>query len=123
MDERRRQGPRAGGWRQWTPERARRELEAWRASGESLAAFARRRRFSSQRLRWWRDRLAQWSGDGEGRESPRLVPVAVAAPVAPGAPAVTLHLPGGPRVEVEDVAAVPPVWLATFVLALGREEE
>jgi hypothetical protein len=121
MGERQQQGQRVRGWRQWTAERAQRELEEWRASGEPLAAFARRRGFSSQRLRWWRDRLAQWSG--EGQTPPRLIPVSVAAPVAARAPAVTVHLPDGGRVEVEDVGAVPPEWLAALVRKLGRVAE
>ena len=109
-------------WRQWTPEQAKRELDEWKSSGESLAGFAGRRGYSTQRLRWWRDRLAQWSGEASSGFA-RLVPavafpakVAAASPVVP----VTLDLPGDLRVEVGDVAAVPPEWLAALVRELRR---
>jgi hypothetical protein len=126
MNERGRAGQRAraSGWRQWTAERAQRELEDWRGSGRSLDAFARGRGYSAQRLRWWRNRLADWKGDGEQREPPRLVPVAVAAAIAGDAGAtVRIRLPGGLQVDIEDVAAVSPEWLAAFARALGREAE
>ena len=122
MDTHGRQGPRARGWRQWTAERARRELEAWQASGEPLATYARRREYTPQRLQWWRARLAQWSGGGEGHGHARLIPVEAARPVGTDAVAtVTLHLPGGIRAEIGDLASVPPEWLAALVRALGTE--
>jgi hypothetical protein len=41
----------------WTEAEARASLDAWRRSGESELAFARRGGFSPQRLRYWRERL------------------------------------------------------------------
>lgn len=108
-------------WRQWSPEQAKRELDEWESSGESLAGFARRRGYSTQRLRWWRDRLAQWTGEASSGFA-RLVPaVAIPAKVeaAPFVP-VALNLAGDLRIEVGDVAAVPPEWLAALVRELRR---
>ena len=48
----------------WTEEDGRDAVAAWRASGESIAAFAREQGFGDGRLRWWRDRLLD-GGDGE----------------------------------------------------------
>jgi hypothetical protein len=42
----------------WSPGDARRILEAWRRSGESLAAFGQRHGYAAARLYWWRKRLA-----------------------------------------------------------------
>ena len=104
------------GWQQWTSEDARRELAAWRASRQPLAAFARERGYSTQRLRWWRDRLAQWNGQTAAL-APVLVPAAIATPPTTASGLVTLQMPGGVFVEVEDPAKVPAQWLA----ALARE--
>jgi transposase-like protein len=48
----------------WTEEDGRAVVAAWRASGESMAAFAREQGFGDGRLRWWRDRLRD-AGDSE----------------------------------------------------------
>jgi transposase-like protein len=47
------------GWRQWTEEQARGALEELAATGESVAAFARRKGISTQRVAYWRKRLAE----------------------------------------------------------------
>ncbi len=44
-------------WRQWTEGQARGALEELAASGESAAAFARRKGISSRRIDYWRKRL------------------------------------------------------------------
>ena len=103
-------------WRQWTAEQARSELEQWAASGLSLAAFARQRGYSTQRLRWWRERMAQWRGVPKAAAS--LVPVTLTLPAASGA--ITLELPGGVRLEAPDAAALPVEWLASLVRELAR---
>ncbi len=46
-------------WRQWTEQQARAALAELAASGESAAGFARRKGVSSQRLAYWRGRLAR----------------------------------------------------------------
>lgn len=44
--------------RRWTSVEGRAALDAWRASGLSMAAFARQRGVRVCRLIWWRTRLA-----------------------------------------------------------------
>ena len=100
---------------------AKRELDEWRASEQSLAAFARGRGYSTQRLHWWRSRLAQWSGGAAVATPMRLVPAAVTISPEPRAAAsVTLHLREDVRVEVADATTVPAQWLATVVRELLR---
>lgn len=41
----------------WTEAHARRELEAWRRSGDSMAAYTCERGYSAQRLSWRKGRL------------------------------------------------------------------
>ena len=41
----------------WTEEDGREAVAAWRASGASIAAFAKEQGIGDGRLRWWRDRL------------------------------------------------------------------
>jgi hypothetical protein len=45
-------------WRQWTEREARAALDEFAASGERVADFARGKGVSSQRLAYWRKRLA-----------------------------------------------------------------
>lgn len=47
-----------GGGRRWTEDEAREALADFAASGESAAGFARRRGVLTQRLTYWRKRLA-----------------------------------------------------------------
>ena len=46
-------------WKQWKPEQARRELEAWRSSGLTLTNYAERRGVTTTRLRYWHARLGE----------------------------------------------------------------
>jgi hypothetical protein len=57
------------GWRQWTEGEARAVLTALARSGESAAAFARSRGFSTQRIDYWKRRLGVTSA------VPAFVPV------------------------------------------------
>jgi transposase-like protein len=50
------------GSRSWTEEEGQRGIEAWEASGESVAAFARRVGLVPQRVYWWRRRLGAGAG-------------------------------------------------------------
>lgn len=66
----------------WTEEDGREAVEAWRASGESMAAFAREQGIGDGRLRWWRDRLLDAGASKAARvqtrgEGPELVRVEV----------------------------------------------
>jgi transposase-like protein len=102
----------------WTDEQAQRVLAAWRASGESVAAFAARVGFSAQRIYWWRERL----GEAERPISPptQLVPVAVRLPVGDPVQAAAAievldqHL----RVEVRSLDTQSARWLADLVRSL-----
>lgn len=60
-------------WRVWSESDAREELALLKASGQSLAKFARSRGYDDSRLRWWRKRL----GDGGPLRATALVPVHV----------------------------------------------
>ncbi len=117
MGKRTRKAERKSGWRQWTVEEARRALREWRASGEPLEAFARRRGWTSQRLRWWRDRLSDWEEAGPAEAA--LAPVVVTGELLTRPAAVTLRA-GDLVVEVADVGAVPASWLSTFLVGLRR---
>ena len=65
-------------WKQWKPEQARRELEAWRSSGLTLTNYAERRGVTTTRLRYWHARL----GEPASSEM-RLVPATVMPMPAP----------------------------------------
>ncbi len=46
----------------WTEAEAQEVLEAYEASGLSVAEFARRHGLGAQRLRWWKKRRAEQAG-------------------------------------------------------------
>jgi hypothetical protein len=106
-------------WQQWTAAEARRVLKAWRASGLSLAAFARKRGLCAERVRWWHKRLAD--GRGHGEEIVRLVPAVVTGlPPQSATTAVTVRAHGDVVVEIADVNAVPPAWVSALVSGIAR---
>jgi transposase-like protein len=92
---------RAGASNYWTETEAQAVLEAYEASGLSVAEFARRHGLGPQRLRWWKKRRAE--------EGPALsfVPVHVAAPPSPeaqraaGTASMEVLLARGRRIRVE----------------------
>lgn len=98
----------------WTEKRGRQVVGQWRRSGRSMAAFARERDFSPQRLRYWRDRLEPTAAADEPGGG-RLVPGVV---VEFGGPSVTLQLPRGVVVEAKAAREVEPGWVAELVRAL-----
>ena len=108
------------GWKQWKPEQARRALAAWKASGLSLATYARRHGVTSQRLRWWRERLGEWTAPNgtTGSGDAHLVPALITT--LPVSSAVTVRLPGDVTLEVADVGAVSPAWVAELAAKLSR---
>lgn len=70
-------------WTQWTEVEARAALREWERTGESAAAFARRKGFSPHRITYWREKL--------GSPKPlAFIPVAL----PPSAP------PAGARIEI-----------------------
>jgi transposase len=86
----------------WTEAEAQTVLEAYEASGLSVAEFARRHGLGPQRLRWWKKRRAEGAGPALS-----FVPVHVAAPPtreaqrAPGAASMEVLLARGRRIRVE----------------------
>lgn len=113
------------GWKQWTPAEARRTLAAWRRSGLPLAAYARQHGLAAKRLRWWRDRLNVNVDTGIAAKAPeatpRLVPAVVTAPlVTLSGAAVSIRMPNGSVLEIADVRAVPPDWVADLLAAASR---
>lgn len=103
---------------QWTESRARRELADWQRSGETMAAFARKRGYPAHRLSSWRRRLAPPAA-AEPAESLALAPAVITgtqrAPVVMSVGRDAVHL------EIDDPAAVHPSWLAALAAALRRE--
>ena len=95
--------------KRWTASEAKQALAAWQRSGETMAAFARRKGVSTQRLLWWRKRLAEHAVPAE------LVPVVVRATV-PGT-GVRIALDGC-EVEVGELTAATATWVALLVRAL-----
>lgn len=87
------------------------DLDEWRQSGDSLAAFARRRGISSARLYWWRKRIG---ADSLELKTLSLVPATVTDRTA--AP-ITIRLPNG--IEIEATSATP-AWIAAVVAELSR---
>lgn len=103
-------------WKQWKPEQARQELEAWRSSGLTLATYAERRGVTTTRLSWWRERLGE---PNEPASEMRLVPAIVTSMPMPCG-AVTVRLPGDVTLEVSDVKLVPADWVAAVAWKLSR---
>lgn len=100
--------------RHWSADHARGMLAAWRKSGLSLAAFARRQGLNAERLRWWRKRL----GTAEKQDTAlAFIPAVVSAKSSP----VVVRLPRGVEVEAPDLTAVPARWLAEVVRTLETE--
>jgi len=83
--------------RYWRAAEAERMLEAWRRSGESGAAFARRHGLSVRRLLRWRDRL-------KAPTAPVFHPVRIieraASAASAGVATLELELRGGRRIRV-----------------------
>ena len=105
------------GWRQWKPDEAKKQLKAWNESGLPAETFARRRGYSSTRLRWWRDRVGEWNEPDSASEA-RLVPAVVTGLGSSETPQAVVHVPSGGRIEVMDAAAVPAQWVAAVASAL-----
>jgi hypothetical protein len=101
----------AEGRRHWSADHARGILGAWSRSGLSLSAFARQQGVNAERLRWWHKRLGDVKDKGT---AVTFIPAVVSGQRSP----VVLRLPRGIEVEVADVTAVPPQWLAAVVRTL-----
>lgn len=108
------------GPRRWKAEDARRVLEEWGHSGESIPAFARRVGLVSQRLYWWRERL-------EAKDAPRgsvstltFVPMTVRSePPGPSSSrALVVTLSDDVCIEVLEVDARTAAWVSTLVRSM-----
>jgi transposase-like protein len=95
----------------WTEDEARAVFAAWRASDESLSAFARRHGIGVQRLYWWKRRLGSTTNAGSTLS---LVPAKV---IEAEAAAVTIRLPSGIAIEI---ASGSPRLVAAIVTELTR---
>jgi hypothetical protein len=101
----------------WTPAEARVVIDQLNASGLSVAAFARRRGLSYERVRKWRARF-----DTAGAPvRPRLVELVAhptAAPTTPPARGVDLVVrwPSGHSVELRDVELASSLRLVASLL-------
>jgi transposase-like protein len=86
----------------WTEGEAQTVLEAYEASGLSVAEFARRHGLTPQRLRWWKKRRAEQKGPVLS-----FVPVHVTPPPSPevqraaGGASMEVVLARGRRIRVE----------------------
>jgi hypothetical protein len=98
------------GWRQWGIEEARAALGEQARSGKSDAAFARDAGCSTQRIRYWRQRLAEI-------DRVRFAEVPVPVPPTPPPSIATVEITIGPIVvcirELDESA------VARLVLALA----
>ena len=106
--------------RPWTAAEAEEVLAAWQDSGLSIHAFAKARGFDADRLYYWRRRRRAWREEKESEKATSgipLVPVIAAMTVENDrrAPAVICGLPVGIKIEIDDLAAVPPAWVWAFV--------
>lgn len=97
----------------WTQDGARRVVEAWERSGETMKDFAARYGLRGERIGWWRSRL-----ETAPEERVTLVPVTVretpAVSVAGASVAMSID---GLRIEVAHAA---PAWCAAFIDELRR---
>lgn len=95
----------------WSPDDARQILEAWRRTGESLAAFGRRHGYAAARLYWWRKRLASAPVE---LTTLSLVPATVTSEATSP---ITIRLPSAIVVEA---TSATPAWIAAVVAELTR---
>ena len=97
---------------EWTEDDARRVLDEWRQSGQTIAAFARKRHLSAPRLYWWRKRLPK---SVVAAPTMSLVPAKVVA--RSETPAIVIRLPSGVAIELANAS---PRWIAAIVTKLER---
>jgi hypothetical protein len=96
----------------WSEAEGRRVVEAWRRSGETATAFARRHGLRAKRLVYWSERLAA------AEEAPRVssVPAAVIS-TDEAVLAAAIHVPGGVTIEL---ARATPAQIAAVAAAVAR---
>ena len=114
-----------------TAEQARRLLDEWKESGESLNSFSRRHGFNNERLRWWKKRFDHGVSGcrrRRRRKAPRELTFAALVPSGNDAgrwsigSAVSVVVGTAEvRIEINDTAAVSADWLKEVVRALREE--
>ncbi len=95
----------------WTDDDARRILDEWRRSGDSIAAFARKHGVAAPRLYWWRKKLGAAARTASALS---LVPATI---ITDGGAALTIRLPGEIAIEL---ASASPSWVAAMIAELTR---
>ena len=117
--------------RRWSTDDAKWAVEAWAASGETMAAFADGHGIHRERLRRSRRRLdahrvARRPAAGGPRAAARevaLVPVSVrgSTPLAVGGDGAVVVSAGGIVIAIRDLSATPPEWVARLIGGLASE--
>jgi len=121
MAERAQRGTRST--KRWSEADGRAAVSAWRASGLSLAAFARQQGFDDQRLRWWRDRIeGRPRATSSVKRTTTLVPLKVIGLGARPAQGTVRILVDDAAIEVSDCGSVSPTWVAALVKSVGPAE-
>ena len=90
----------------WSENEGRRAVEAWRQSGETGTAFARRHGIRAKRLVWWSERLAATASP----TSVSFVPAVVSTEVV-----AVIRTPSGVAIEL---ASATPAQIAAIASAL-----
>ena len=99
----------------WTAEQARKELDAWRASGQSIDRFAKEHRIGAHRLRYWKQRFECAAARATKGKALSLLPVRVVQ--VSGAP-IDVLLPSGHIARVS--RGFDEETLARVIAVLGR---
>ena len=107
----------------WSTDEARRILDEWATSDETLHAFAKGRGLVPQRLWWWQKRLGgkrrpRGAGSAAIATVPAFLPVTVRA-VEPESILATVETADGLRVELRVLDGASASWVASLVKALG----
>jgi transposase-like protein len=97
--------------RPWNEQQARRVLDEWKQSGDTIAEFSRKRGLVPERLYLWRKRFAETTAAPE--RALALVPATVVSTDAD----VVMQLPNGVVIEIANVS---PKWIAAVVSELTR---
>jgi transposase-like protein len=107
------------GSRPWSEDEARRVIDAWRESGETVAAFARREGLVAHRVYWWRGRLG-----GGSLPAASLLPVVVRAtpgPRTPSAAGISVWTRQGHRIDVTELDDASARWVAMVMKSISEE--
>jgi transposase-like protein len=104
----------------WSEDDAREVIEAWRRSGQSVAAFARHHGLGAERVLWWRRRLGEWLTRTTAMvvaDRPQAFIPAAVLTQGENARRVMIRGAGRLAIEIEDA---PASWVAGLVRELTR---